>query len=265
MLSARPSSNACSAGKRRDPLIRTRTLFPPPPAPARRVAAAARAIVVAVACLACAAVVFAASQQAEPANQPAPVAAGEPPAHAAAPAGQAEESGQNPVHGEAEGEGENAESPWASVARLFNFAILAGGLFYLLRSPLMGFLEQRGVTVRSELTTAAALKREAAAQVEQIEAKMQALPGEIEALKRRGAEEIAAEEARIHALAESERRRLLDHAKREIDMQLRIAERDLKKRAGELAVSVATERVKRTITDTDHVRLVERYVAQVRH
>lgn len=147
---------------------------------------------------------------------------------------------------------------------MFNFALLAGALVYLLRSPLAGYLEQRGVQVRSDLTKAAALREEAAVQIATIEARLRALPGEIDALKLRGAEEIAAEERRIRDLAEAERQRLREHAKREIDAQLRVAERELKKRAGELAVEVATERVKRTITDRDHARLVERYVAQVR-
>jgi F-type H+-transporting ATPase subunit b len=164
----------------------------------------------------------------------------------------------------AEGEGGH-ESPWALPARIFNFAILAGGLFYLLRSPLVGYLAQRGIEVRSELTSAANLRKDAAAQLAAVEARMQALPGEIEALKRRGAAEIAAEEARITALAEAERQRLLEQATREIGMQLRVAERDLKQRAGELAVEVATARVKRTITAADHQRLVNQYVEQVRH
>jgi F-type H+-transporting ATPase subunit b len=184
------------------------------------------------------------------AGQPAP-----PPAAAAEPA---------PAHGEATGEAEHSESPWAAIARLFNFALLAGGLVYLLRSPLIGYLTQRGIQVRAELTKAAALRKEASAQLARVEAKMQAMPGEIEALKRRGVEEIAAEEARIGALAESERRRLLAQAKREIESQLRLAQRELKKRAGELAVEVATARVKRTITDRDHARLVDQYVSQVR-
>jgi F-type H+-transporting ATPase subunit b len=157
------------------------------------------------------------------------------------------------------------ESPWALPARIFNFAVLAGGLFYLLRSPLAGYLTQMGIQVRSELTSAASLRKEAAAQLTAVEARMQALPGEIDALKRRGAEEIAAEEARIAGLAEAERQRLLEQATREIRMQLRVAERDLKQRAGELAVEVATARVKRTITMADHERLVNQYVAQVRH
>jgi F-type H+-transporting ATPase subunit b len=202
-----------------------------------------------------------------PAAAEAPTAHGtQPPAGDAGLAAQAEPHGQEAAagHGEAESEGGHAESPWAVIARLFNFVLLAGALVYLLRSPLMGYLTQRGIQVRSELTAAAALRKTAGAQIAQVDAKMAALPGEIEALKRRGAEEIAAEEARIGGLAESERRRLLEQATREIESQLRVAERELKKRAGELAVDVATSRVKRTITDRDHARLVDQYVSQVR-
>jgi F-type H+-transporting ATPase subunit b len=274
MLSARRSSNACSIGKRRDPLTRNHATFPLSRLHrfrTRRVAAL-RALIALTAfawvLTGAAAPIVAAPQSADPA-QPAAGVAQMPPTEAAAHGQPAAAEGHGAAaaaksEGGAEGEG-HGESPWALVARLFNFAILAGGLFYLLRSPLMGFLEQRGVSVRSELKKAADLKKEAAAQIEQIDERMKALPGEIDALKRRGSEEIKAEEARIQALAETERRRLLDQAKREIGTQLRIAERDLKKRAGELAVEVATERVKRTITARDHARLVERYVSQVRH
>jgi F-type H+-transporting ATPase subunit b len=128
----------------------------------------------------------------------------------------------------------------------------------------MAFLDDRRVQVRRALTKAAELKAEAGAEMSAIDAKLGALPGDLEALKRRGAEEIAAEEARIRAQAEAERQRLLDQAKREIATELRVAERDLKKRAGELAVSVATERLKAAITDADQVRLVDRYVVQVK-
>jgi F-type H+-transporting ATPase subunit b len=176
----------------------------------------------------------------------------------------AEQTGKEAAAEHAAGGEGGHESPWALPARIFNFALLAGGLFYLLRSPLIGYLTQMGIQVRSELTSAASLRREAAAQLAAVEARMQALPGEIDALKRRGAEEIATEEARISGLAEAERQRLLEQATREIGMRLRVAERDLKQRAGELAVEVATARVKRTITAADHERLVNQYVVQVR-
>jgi len=107
------------------------------------------------------------------------------------------------------------------------------------------------------------MKRAAATQIEQIDRQMKALPAELDILRAQGAEEIAAEEERIRAAAAAERDRLLDQAKREIDQQVKAAERDLTAHAAELAVGVATERIKRTITDDDRQRLVDRYVEQL--
>jgi len=150
------------------------------------------------------------------------------------------------------------------VARLLNFAILAGTLFYLLRSPIATYLADRSRQIRGDLVNAAEMKRAAAAQMEEIDRRMQALPGELEALRAKGAQEIAAEEARIRAAAAAERARLLEEARRDIDLQLKIAERELVSHAADLAVGVATERIKNSITDDDQRRLVDRYVQQLR-
>lgn len=167
-------------------------------------------------------------------------------------------------HGaEAHGEEHASESPWALIGKLFNFAILAGSLVYLLRSPFAAYLGSRAKTIRADLANAEQTRVAAARQLEEIEARMRALPGEIEALTDRGKREIAAEEARIREAAEAERLRMLEQARREIDLQVRAAERMLRRRAGELAVDVAAERVKRTIGAADHARLVEKYLDQV--
>ena len=103
----------------------------------------------------------------------------------------------------------------------------------------------------------------AAAQMAAIERKMTALPGELETLRRVGAEEVAAEEARIRAAADAERARLLEQARREIDSQLKLAERALVARTADLAVAVASRRVKATITAEDQARLVDRYLGRL--
>ncbi len=110
---------------------------------------------------------------------------------------------------------------------------------------------------------AAEMKQAAAAQIDEIDRKMKALPGELEALRKQGVEEIAAEEARIQAAAAAERDRLLEQARREIDLQVKVAERELVSHAADLAVGVATERIKKSITDEDQQRLVDRYVQQL--
>jgi F-type H+-transporting ATPase subunit b len=150
------------------------------------------------------------------------------------------------------------------IARLVNFGILAGVLIYFLKSPLLGYLARRRDQIRSDLVTAAETKRAAAAQIDEIDRRMNALPAELEALRTQGAQEIAAEEARIRVAAAAERERLLEQARREIEWQVKVAERDLVSHAADLAVGVATERIKNNITDEDRQRLVDRYVQQLK-
>ena len=180
---------------------------------------------------------------------------------------------ERPAAGEAQAGAEGAEGADTAeheegllpvIARLVNFAILIGTLVYLLRSPLMAYLNDRGTQIRSDLVNAAEMKRTAAAQLEEIDRRMTALPGELAALRAQGAQEIAAEEARIRAAAAAERDRLLEQARRDIDQHVKVAERELVNHAADLAVAVAAERIRKTITDDDQKRLADRYVQQLR-
>jgi F0F1-type ATP synthase membrane subunit b/b' len=47
-------------------------------------------------------------------------------------------------------------------------------------------------------------------------------------------------------------------------MRLRIARRELTEHAAQLAVQVAHDRIQRTITPEDQLRLVDRYTTQLR-
>jgi len=158
---------------------------------------------------------------------------------------------------------EHGEGILPTVARLFNFAILAGVLVYFLRAPIATYLSTRSAQIRQDLVTAAELRQTATGQLEEIDRRLAALPAELEALKARGAEDIAAEEVRIAETAKAERERLLDQTRREIDMRLRVARRELTEHAAQLAVSIAEARIARTITPEDQLRLLDRYSAQL--
>ena len=155
------------------------------------------------------------------------------------------------------------ESVWATVARLFNFAILAGTLVYFLKSPLMGYLASRGTQIRQDLVTAADTRRTASAQLAAIEQKLAALPAELEALKQQGAEDVRAERVRMAERAAAERERLIDQTRREIDMRLRVARRELTELGAQLAMQIAEQRIRQTITPQDQLRLIDRYAAQM--
>lgn len=171
----------------------------------------------------------------------------------------------NVQHGAAEqAEAPHGQTILQSVAKLVNFAILGGVLFYFLRSPISAYLVSRATTIRQDLVTAAEMRATATAQLAEIEKKMQALPAELEALKARGAEDLKAEQARIAEAAAAERERLIAQTRREIQARLRMAQRQLTEHAATLAVQIAEERIKRTITPDDQLRLVDRYAAQLR-
>jgi F-type H+-transporting ATPase subunit b len=150
-----------------------------------------------------------------------------------------------------------------TIARLFNFAVLAGVLVYFLRAPIQEYLRSRSAQIRQELVTAAEMRRAAAAQLEQIQQQRAALPAELEGLRIRGAEDIASEKARIAETAKAERARLLDQTRREIAMRLRVARRELTEHAAQLAIQIAGQRISRTMTRDDQLRLMDRYTTQL--
>src|SRR5690606_13800951 len=125
------------------------------------------------------------------------------------------------------------------------------------------YLASRSTQIRQDLVTAAEMKASASAQLAEIDKKMQALPAELEALRRQGAEDVKAEQARITQAAAEERERLLEQTRREIEMRLRIARRELTEYAAHLAVQVAETRIRHTITPDDQIRLVDRYASQL--
>ena len=168
------------------------------------------------------------------------------------------------AHGPAGEEEHHDEGIMPTVFRLANFAILAGTLVYFLRAPIAGYLASRSTQIRQELVTAAEMRAAATAQLAEIDKRMQALPGELDALKRQGAEDVRSEQARITQAAAVERERLLEQTRREIDMRLRVARRDLTEHAARLAVQVAEQRIRRSITPDDQVRLVNRYTSQLK-
>ena len=145
-----------------------------------------------------------------------------------------------------------------------NFIIFVGALYYFLNQPFRDYLKNRGAAIRKDLVEAAEIKATATAQLASIEQKLQALPGELSKLRTRGAEEIAAEERRIAAAATAERDRLLEQARREIDLQVRLAKKEILEHAADLSVQLATERLKKEVTPADQDRLVDRYLSQVK-
>jgi F-type H+-transporting ATPase subunit b len=162
------------------------------------------------------------------------------------------------------GTGEAEAHGWgATIAKTFNFLALAGLLVYFLKSPIVDHLNMRGQTIRKDLTDAASLRATAARQRADVRARLAALPAELDALRRRGEEELAAERVRMADATVREKQNVIDRTRREIDLQFRIAHRRLVEHTAELSMTLARRRIERDITPDDQARLIDQYSAGV--
>jgi F-type H+-transporting ATPase subunit b len=175
------------------------------------------------------------------------------PPHEAAPVASHETTAEAP-HG---------QTVLQTIAKVANFAILAAVLVYFLKSPIATYLSSRGTQIRQDLVTASDVRAAATARLAEIQRQLQALPAELEALKTQGARDVAAEQTRIAQAAVAERERLIAQTHREIETRLRMARRELSEHAARLAVAIAEERIRRSITPDDQLRLLDRYAAQL--
>jgi F-type H+-transporting ATPase subunit b len=151
-----------------------------------------------------------------------------------------------------------------TIAKLFNFGLLVGILVYFLKAPIVRYLADRTATVRRELVEAQTLRQTAQGQLGDVERRIAALPGELEALAARGRDELARERDRLAATTAREREKLVEHTRREIDRLGRIARRDLVEHAADRAMTLARAKIAAEITPDDQARLVDRYTAEVR-
>jgi F-type H+-transporting ATPase subunit b len=183
--------------------------------------------------------------------------------HEAPPAPSAHAQPPAAEHGATEETHEEGGGLLHTIAKLTNFLILVGVLVYYLKSPIAAYLVGRSTHIRQDLIAAADTRAAATKQLDDIKRKLQTLPGELAALKAQGEADVKAERVRLAQVASIERERLLGQTRREIDTRFRVARRELIELTAQLAVTVARDRISRSITPEDQMRLVDRYTSQV--
>ena len=162
-------------------------------------------------------------------------------------------------HGEAHGKGWVATDTY----RVMNFAVLAIGLFILLRKPVAQALNSRIDGIKDQLEELESKKKAAEAELAKYEDKLSKLESEadtiIEDYKRQGEEA----KARILKEAESAADKLEEQAKRNIEHEFEQAKNKLKAEVLEQAMEKAEEMIKSRISPDDQERLVDEYLDKV--
>ncbi len=144
---------------------------------------------------------------------------------------------------------------------ILNFAIIAGLVGWALKKNLPGMFRSRTDTIRKSMDEAKRASDDANRRLADIEQRLSRLDSEIADMKRTAEADAAAEEERIRAAAEEDRKKILEMSEQEIEAAAKAARRDLKAYAAELAVALAEKRIK-VDTKTDEA-LVRNFVGQL--
>ncbi len=148
--------------------------------------------------------------------------------------------------------------------KLANLVILVGVLWYLLAKPAANFFRSRTEQIQQGITDAAKARNEGEERVAEMERRMDGLGEEIERLRLRLRQEMAAEGERIRRETERHLRKIQADAEQEIDLMTKAARRDLKTYSAELALQSAEQQLKARMTNDVENTLVNSFVDDLR-
>ncbi len=158
-----------------------------------------------------------------------------------------------------EGEGHGHEA----LFRWINFLILAGALGFLFRKPLASVFAGRSAAIRKSLDEGRAALEASQAQLRSVEEKLRHLEEEIAEFKLLATREMEAERERMREVTAQEAEKLLQSARLQMETASKAAQLELKLFAGQQAVELAEEMIRRRLDDATRRRLVSQFVARL--
>lgn len=144
-----------------------------------------------------------------------------------------------------------------------NFALLVGGLGYLLSKSLPGFFKSRTGEIQKGIKEAAEIRKEAEARAAEMDRKMANLRAEIEALRAGSKQEMAAEGERIRKETVEQLAKIQAQAESAIAGATKAARHELKALSAALALQLAEKKVQERMTPPAQSTLVDNFIADI--
>ncbi|VFQ43390.1 F0F1 ATP synthase subunit B [Desulfoluna butyratoxydans] len=148
-------------------------------------------------------------------------------------------------------------------ARVLNFVVLMGFLFFVLRKPVSSALSGRIGSIRDELDTLEQKKADAEKTLAEYETRIATLESEVEVILGQYREQGEAARTRIMEEAKLHAAKLEEQAKRNIDHEFKAARTDLKAEIMALALEKAESLIQEKINTDDQEKLVDDYLNKV--
>lgn len=168
---------------------------------------------------------------------------------------------QEPTKVETKGHGESAPAGDPLITwKWANFAILALGLGYMMKKSLPAFFNSRTATIQQGIADAQQVKRDAEQRAAATEAKVSALGADIEKFRNEARAEMQREGDRIQQETERLIAKVKEQAAGEIEAAGKLARRELKTYAAQLALELAEQRIRGRLDAATEARLLEGFV-----
>ena len=177
---------------------------------------------------------------------------------------------QKPLHGSRsadavrEEEEHAGESALDLIFKIVNFAILVGGLSYILRKPLANFFAERTTTIRKELGEGRKALKASQARLKSVEEKMEGLEQHIAILKETAEKEEEDGRVRLKEAARRESERIAEAARNEMESATRVAQVELKSFAAQQAIRLAEEILRNRMDKKQLASLVNGFVEEMK-
>ena len=186
--------------------------------------------------------------------------------HAQAPMEPSASAGQEHAQAAAKhGEGhEEAQMPNEIWWKWANFALLAGGLGYLIGKNAGPFFRARTAEIQQGISDAAKVRSDAEARAAEIEARVANLAGEVEALRLKSREEIANEGARVQAETATQIAKIQSRAEAEVASAAKQASWQLKAYSAQLALDLAEKQIRQRLDAPTQTQLAGAFIEDLR-
>ena len=146
---------------------------------------------------------------------------------------------------------------------MINFAILVGGLAYVLRKPAAQFFAERTDSIRKSLEEGRNALSAAEEQLRAVEQKLQGFEKEMAAFRAAALKEMEDEHARMHKATEQEAEKMMESVRVQMDVASKQARLELRLYTAEQAVALAERFVAGRMDDTRQKRLVSQFVEKL--
>lgn len=144
--------------------------------------------------------------------------------------------------------------------RVINFAILFGGLGYILSKPLKNYLKERSYAVRKAIEEAKNAKIEAEQKARFYEEKLSMLESEVNAMMEQFKKEAEEEKARIVKEAEEQIAKAKERMYKSFEQERMKIKEEVMIEAANMAVTIAEEIIRKNVSISDQKKWIQEYI-----